>query len=1419
MLHPAVPENLCDSLQRLAGYLNFSSGSADGATLKAWNDVYADAIGDDPLSGVPAWLIVKSWIVETLDRLSGEKSAFADRGQADRVVRLLWSELLPAYLDFHSDLLFHHEPENLFNGFFLARASECLLARLGENDDQAIVAATVADLNDFVGYRPVATLETHRGEPYAHEFVRPIPLFIAEAGVSAGPYREIVTRSLDALRHTDPSILADAGMDLAKLDELAVDPRAYDFDHPVNRRPNYHFGGWDERGVGGDGCYHRFVIRQVTLEALLSRVRDPDAGDPEELMVEAASVLAGTILMASGITGWGPGAHSGDTSLASLMRPIAGFRDAFYEDRLRRLTGAHATRLADEQNTHRQPFGAARQALNAALARRRAMQVQHAQLARLYARMGYPDAAKRQVDVVAVPSARMLSRIDCDITLGLRALRAGRLADAVPVTRLAFERLRRSIECGALVDPWDLLGFAGNFPLYPGPENSVHDNRVDDILYVIDQLFAYTARVWSEAAAQDDEDAYQELELQYRDMAEWWRKYAAHTIESIEATDPLESYDSAKLVSRALRLWHRGGAAAGDVKFWAPHADLFDSPRAYALVITALLDRDDFVPAMALLVHWLSRADQVGLTQSGSSLPRLSERWLLRLRGEHSQGSFDRPATSAVRETSTGSSDTGQDANAKWELARKLFDYFEANAEEYWSAPVFHLGDSNKGGQQKRDWEAELSAADEELAAGDGDDHGLDEDSEDEDLFAAAYDDVVYEDTTDDGVEGSVFEYGGDEGSRDELQAESKRLAEHLGFLQTLARMWALAADMTVVMHRDMPDACDDAATRERLDYLNAWADRASQNRIGLLELLDSVKNYKIKPAGTDKESLRSYDRQRLLRDSLVERIIGTAVEISDARRLICGAIDSVIGKSARAVDAQLAEDDTQAIALYAALIGGDVSRARLLFPEFLDVVRTKSLLYIPLSRGGDPVKIYIARLRQRVLRHLVHWLPRRGMIAESCRLIEIARVMEQQNPIGVGAVTEFDGLFADGFRSIVRSIVRTVQHSVTPVTPATDDATRKSPGDSDTNVPDAKTSEITKRKAERERRRKENQQIRKLDESISQQLIPSLERLTEIMLASWLSHSQTLRLSPLEGFTEGGKWPKLVDFIQKYGDPLFTQTFLQLGNVRAVLHQGVQSWLERALNDGDDSLDGTQLFDDLERGTLSVQEASRYITLVYEAVFDHHGEYMDYNSTTTQSDRGELIHTFLDFLRLRVRYERIAWNLKPVMWAHEVLVHAGLEDSARTWRRSLSERIGAEAEVYVKRLRDLQREYAMRMPTVADRILERFARPMTIDRMRALVAPALADAEISGDSRAFELLEQETELLTRNPAGVGLNTPAWLTALEDEVEKLAKRSASTEIDAQALVTLPGQPLTTAELQDQLTLAATQGRRLPHKRD
>lgn len=1371
------PENLSEQLHRLAGYLNFSSGQVDAATLKAWNEVYSTAVMGNPLTGPPAWLVVRDWIAETLETLRREHAAFEDCQQASRVIRLLWSELLPAYLDFHRDLLFHQVPELIFNGFFMARAADVLLAGNLHADDEQVIQNAIDGLDDFVGYRPVAMLENRQCQPYRHEFVRPMPLYVKDAGISMGPYHDLIQEAMHTLRNTSPEILQAASFDPNRVEELAMDPRAYDFDHPVNRRPNYHFGGWDDRSITEDGYYNRFIVRQVTMEALLSRLREENDIDPEEVLQEAASVLAGTILMASAINGWGPGWHSSEITLGSLMKPIAAFRDSYYEDRLSRLAGPHRDRLNEEQQLRRQPFGAARQHLNAALAERRAAQLQHVQLARLYARMGYPDAAKRQTDEVAAASARMMCRIDCLMTLGIRAIRSGNLRKGADAPAIAFDLLKRGVECGAMMDPWDILGFGGNFSLYPGPESGVHDSRVDNMVALIEGLFGYTAHVWSEAAAQNDDSIYREMDHKYREMAEWWREFAAHTVSSIEAADPLESYESAKLVARALRLWHEGGAEAGNVGFWAPHADLFDSPRAYALVISALLDREDFVPAMALLVHWLSNAERIGLRLGESSLPHLSEQWLLRLRSHWTNHHLD-PETptgeektdspqSPVPSASGGkqpSDDTNPEASKAaahrealssiWGQVRKLFDYFEANAEEFWSAPVFSLGDDKKEGSP-RDWERELHEADES-----------------EDLYSAAYEDVVYHDTTDDGNDGAIFE-SGDDGGQEELETESKRLKEHLSFMQSLARMWVVAADIAVT-------ETDPDSREERREALESWSKRAKENRIGLLELLAAVREHVVAPAGSDKDSMRSYDRRRVIRDSLMERIIGTAVEMSDARRLIDGAILSLTDDpDAWLSDAELAEDDLHAIRLFGAIIACKPNEIHELFPQFIAALQDKSLLYIPLARGGDPVKIYLARLRQRVLRHLMQWLPRRGLIAETCRLIETAREMEQSNPIGIGAVTEFDSLFRSGHRALVTCLVESARTTCSSDQAGMDDA--------DVN-----------------------------QNAIADVLIPQLERLTETMLASWLSHSQTLRLSPLEMVSHPQKWEKLVHFIKTYGDPIFTQMFLQLGNVRAILHQGVATWLKRAINDSDEHLINTRLFEDLENEIISNQDAERWMTLVYESLIDHHTEYLDYNSTTTQSDRGDLVYMFLDFLRLRVRYERIAWNLKPVMWAHEVLVRSGLEESAAVWRRSLSERISSEADIYVKRLKQLQHNYAMRMPTVADRIQERFVQPMTIDRMRALIRPAMQDAETSSHSAAFDLLEQESELLNEHPTGVGLDVPAWIDALEEEVDSLSKNTANQQLDPHSLMTIQFIPLSQQQLDEQLELAQKQGRRLPH---
>src|SRR5262249_25759159 len=194
---------------------------------------------------------------------------------------------------------------------------------------------------------------------------------------------------------------------------------------------------------------------------------------------EAAVVLAGTILMASGVSGSGPEMHDSDTTLANLLPRIAAYRDEFYRRRLAETGGTAGDRLRSEAATLRQPFAGARHDLNSRLARLRGVQLQHVRLARLFATMGNLEATTRQAQIVPVASARMLSRISGQITIGHLALERGDVAEAARLLAEVDDLLRRAIDCGAVVDPWNILGFQGQFSLFPAMENSVRDHRVD----------------------------------------------------------------------------------------------------------------------------------------------------------------------------------------------------------------------------------------------------------------------------------------------------------------------------------------------------------------------------------------------------------------------------------------------------------------------------------------------------------------------------------------------------------------------------------------------------------------------------------------------------------------------------------------------------------------------------------------------------------------------------------------------------------------------------------------------------------------------------------------------------------------------------------------------------------------------------
>ncbi|MEX0938365.1 MAG: hypothetical protein WDZ59_10945 [Pirellulales bacterium] len=1272
------------AFHEVLGYLNFSSGASDVNFLRSLDALYR--VAAEERGTEQAAVALRDLLASHLDKLSSQGGAFADDVQVRAVLGLLFEHFLPAYRNFHRDLLFHQEEPELWQPFFLGRAAEAIL-RQGSPWDEAdrIVEGALSLLNDYVGYRPVAVLENERHtEPYAHEWVRPIPLFIVGADVAAGGYERLIEQTLNILRRTTPDLLTRAWFDPELLDELALDPRAYDFDHPVNKRPNYHFGQWDPHSLDNQGRYRRFIVQQITLDALLSRVEEAVDAPPEELLYEAAAVLAGTILMASGISGSGPESHDSSTTLGTLLPQIAAYRDDFYAQLLAGMHGPHGERLGDEAAKLRQPLGGARQHLNHQLARRRAVQLQRVHLAQLFARMGYPEAALRQAHSVRVASARMLSQIYCRLTAGHHAIDAHRIADVAQHLPQIESLLKRGIECGALVDPWNIVGFGGNFSLFPAVENSVRDYRVDELIDVMEQIFALCSRAWSEAAAVDDAALEKIFADFFASLAAWWDQFAVASVGSLKPLIGKEEEISTNLVAGALNAWHKAGASAGDVGFWRMFVEQFDSPKAFSLVIEALLEKRDHVASMALMMQWLNQAETVPLAEGDSAFHRVALRWM-------------HDVQSAEQETAE------VEGAGQWPLVEKFFAFLEANAQAYWEVPQLQL--TSSGGVT-----AESEAADHEIPAG--------EDDDDDFLFNAAYEEMTYSDSTDDGVEGDIFESGPDT-SQFELEEEGKRISQRLGFLATLARLWQIAAAQWGGSSAD-----------HREEIFSQWRERAATNYEQLQSLLTAVHRFRIPAPSGSHESLVQYDRHRMVKEALLERIVATCVETAEAARYL------------QAAGGDLDGDEDVGTALFRAVLAGEPDRVRVALEASLESLAGQQLLYVPLARGGDPRQIVHVRSLQQMLHELVGWLPKLGLIRETTRLLEVAQAQEVERPAGPGAVTEFDRLFENGHRAIVETIVASAE---------------------------------SWNSAEHSGRRSD------------EMLVECLQQLTENQLDLWLRHSRTLRLSVVERINSKREWQHLIDFIQRYGHDIFTQQFLNVGNLRAILHQGTERWLERMEQSDDD--DVPLLIRELDT-KIPRTEAAKVLTFVFEAVVENHAEYRDYNSTTTQSDHGELLYTLIDFLRLRCSYDRVAWNLKPVVMAHEVLVRRGRGESAELWRRALAERTSEVADTQIGRLKELCQKYGMRLPTISDRLAERFVRPLVIDRIRALVRPAIEDASAGKEPSHFSLLEQEVEELAKEPSGAGLDAPAWLVALEEEVTVVrsavcggSPRSATAQIE------------------------------------
>ena len=1398
-----------DAARDLVGYLNFATGKRDGRLFANVARLWTDGPEDHPHKAEA----FRERLLAEMETLAGTSAAFNDLEQARRVTTATFDQVLPAYITHQADLLAHLPRETFHEPFLLARLLEATLQTVAEDGWDGVPEGAVRRLNDFLGYRPVAVLENGRKSlPYEHESHAPLPVFVADAGVAPGRYHDLVLAALQLLADSPIELLIDSYFEFERLDEVAVDLRAHDHLHPMYKRTNCMFGEWDGSTIDTKGEYRRFILRRIILESLQSWLDNDEIGfDRDERLFDAAAALAGTILMASTISGAGPGTHDSTVSLTSLLPVVARRRDEFYERLIADASGARARRLKELAEATRQPFGHIRQHVNMTLARFGARQVQNRELARLYARIGFPEAARATASQLPAVSARFECELQCRIGTVHRRVDAGDVDGAAEILPELTSLVHRGIACGGLVDPWNILGFAGQFPVFQAREDTIPDPRVEVLLILMEGLFNAMTRVLVEAAAQDH-PSRAAISEQFRSLAEWWDRFGSETIEDLPDVVGLEAWESATHVADVLVQWRQAGEATGDVSFWREHVDQFESAHAYAPVVEALLERRDFVASMGLLMQWLSQIDDVGAESSRQTIFGSLQRWVGLLTNTDTHGIV------------------GDD---RAQLLRRMFAFLEANAEDSWGVPQLDLspdGDESLAGD-------ELGSGDEPGgtvgAGGAGEADWLDQFDEDDEsgdgLFSAAYEDVTYRDSTDDGNFGDTLDDGGYGGPETEFEVVSRRLEPRLKFLHTVGQMWQNAA-VTLLVDQARPaetgggtddaakddgqqnaapgettedreptasghstdaegeaaeptvagDATDEpsrpvppappsvAAAADRLEppispeleaALAEWHQTSSGWETELVSLLGNVCAQSIDAIAGDQEANIEYDTQFQAKNFLVHQIIVTLVCLRNASRLLQAARRSNAGVDDDATPPQSQRFERRLTAIYRAVLQDDREALAQQLPTLLSRLEKRALLYVPIENGGEPRQVLRVQTLQSVLRWLLRELPRRGMLRETWHLLRTAARMERNTRPSGPAITEFDRLFETALRESLRTLLEsaaTWEHG-SPAAIA------------------ALVGDVTEHYHDR-----------------------------------WLRHSRTMRLSAVDHLRLEGEVERIESFVKRYGGELFHASQLTLSHVRAILHHGID-WYLNYLAEFDDPLHPLKLLEDLEAGVISRDEVSQSLELIYSIIVDKYDRFLEYNTTTTQSDYGEKLYALFDFLTLEAEYDREEWNLTPLVVAHEAIVRAGQREAAGIWQDDFSRRTIEKATKYPRLLAERERREGMRMPSISDHLGERFVKPLAVNRMLADVEAAVRlrgasdEATLAERQEIFDRLTREIDDYMADTDGSGVDVPDWLQDLHDEAE-VAEAALDPADDEEAGVRSPRQRLSRAELQAQLAV-------------
>lgn len=1309
------------AIQAVLAHLNFSSGKPEASFLANLNLLWRKLPTSQPLEHLAEALL------EELGRLEGTSPVFTPADQARSVIELTLRGALDAYREFHRDLLFDVPEEAYHNPFFVGRLFEGVLAQGGPWDErERISEGMLRQVNDFVGYRPVAVLENGRQmELYPHERFCPLPLYVQGAGVAAGPYEALIARTLEFLREAPQDLLQEAYLDPDQISEIVLDLRAHDHLHPVNKRTNYMFGEWDPHAIDLQGRYRRFVIRRIVLEAMVAwAAGDESRSNGEERLFDAAAALCGTMLMAASVSGAGPTTHDSTISLTTLLPIIARRRDEFYARLTAQAKGARARRLRRVEAETRQPFGHVRQHLNMYLAGYGAQQVQRRELALLFARLGFPEAARRHAAAIPAASIRLECEMLCELSSARDDVRRGDPAAAAGRLQLVEDLLRRGIACGAIVDPWNILGFAGQFPLFQSREDAIPDNRVESLLQLLEETFNVYSATLVEAAARGNAALQTAVSERFDELAEWWDQFASDVIEELPEVIGGEAWESATHVAAMLSQWRSAGEAAGDVSFWKQHIERFHSASAYGPVVDALLDKGDHVASFALMMQWLSQLDEVGAEGPQHSLLGLLIRWmkLVTRKAQEQPAEIDLPTA-----------------------LRRLFAYLEANADAAWSVPTLETALGAAPRLANPDWMGEGQPVEE----GEPDDE--------DNLFSAAFDGVTYKDSADDGHWGDTLDDAPrSAGQTSEFEVLNRELEPRLKFLNAVGQLWQMAAVSLarVAEPTATPPGGPTTDRRTLTDDVVQWRRQCRAWEADLLRLMDQLWTREVEsPSGEHSDNIE-FDLQLQVKFYLLNQVLVTLLSLKNAERLLAGCLPA-----AEAAPAAPPPEDLDSLLsiVYGAVVRRDTETVAARLPSLLRQLQKHPLLYVPFDHGGRPDQILRAQTMQSVSRFLLRELPRLGLLKHTWHLLNTVFKMERRwRPEGQ-AITEFDRLFDIALRSSLETLLRSAA--------AWPDVGR-SPDD----------------------------------------LLNAIGELLEPYQQLWMKHSRTMRLSSVDGVRMEEDWQQLYDFSRRYGADLFHASQLTLGHVRAILHHGVR-WYIDYLRREQDPLRPIALLTAIDEGRLDLEDAVWCLETLYSIVVDKFDRFLEYNTTTTQSDYGQMFYMLLDFLRVEARYDRDAWSLAPLVTVHDVLCRRRLGDAAALWADMFEAQTAELAERHLRDLEALERRHGMRLPAITDHLNQRLFKAMKVNEMVALIRPAVQERRRAGQASTLtiEQLDQKVEAYLTDSWGSGIDIPAWIRALDREAQEVLLADEGGRPGAEADLDFPPVAVTLREFRQQIS--------------